>query len=167
MAEQAEALEPFLENFGGALPILVGHSMGAPVIVQAAIDFPERVGGLVIISGALDPDLERIFWYQYLGESGIIPQLLPKTIVHSNRELLPLEGELRRLAERLNEVQCPVVIIHAENDSLVPFSNVAFMRDAFPEGVITGEFRLDHGDHFLPWNSEPVVREAIRSLLDR
>lgn len=166
LAEHVEALEPFLKKRGGRWPILVGHSMGAPIIALAAMMYPERVAGLVIISGAMDPALEKIFWYQYLAESGTIPYALPESIVHSNRELFPYKSELEAMQPRLNEIACPIVIIHAKDDFLVPFSNVEYMKDRFTARSILSIEELDAGDHFLLWNSTDIVRGGIQRVLD-
>ena len=63
LEDQANAIEPFLIEQGGRWPILIGHSMGGPIIAQVAGMYPDRVGGLVIIAGALDLELEEWKWY--------------------------------------------------------------------------------------------------------
>ena len=57
--------------------VLVGHSMGGPVVAQAAMLFPERVKGLVLLSAAVDPDLERVMAIQYVGAFPLISWVLP------------------------------------------------------------------------------------------
>ncbi len=162
--EQAAALEPFLVQRKGEWPILVGHSLGGPIAARAAADYPDRVGGLVIVAGSLDPELEKVYAVQHAGEWKAVSWLMPSALKHSNRELIPLEGELRMLEPLLSTIACPVVIVHGTEDGLVPYENVAFMQRHFPPENIVDVITLEGANHFLPWNAEEKVREAIRLL---
>jgi pimeloyl-ACP methyl ester carboxylesterase len=62
LQDQAQALVPLLRT--DRPPILVGHSLGAPIIALLAAGHPDQVGGLILLAGALDPARERIHWYQ-------------------------------------------------------------------------------------------------------
>jgi len=161
---QARAFEPLLVERGGKWPLLVGHSLGGPIIARAAADFPDRVGGLLILAGSLDPSLEKIAWYQRLANLPIVPYMIPRFVRNSNRELYPLKGELEALRPLLAEVKCPVIIVHSTDDSLVPFENVAYMEAAFAPGVIVEVVVLEGKNHFVPWNAEAEVRAAIVAL---
>ncbi len=163
---QAAALEPFLEARRGVAPILVGHSLGGPIVARAAIDFPDKVGGLVIVAGSLDPDLEEIHPMQYVGEWLWVRPLLPRAIRNSNQELLALEDELRLMAERLGEIKVPVAIVHGTDDNLVPFDNVAFMERTLTGAAMLEIMVLTGQNHFLPWNSKPVIDEAVAIVRD-
>jgi pimeloyl-ACP methyl ester carboxylesterase len=50
----ARAVEAVRAEAGAEKIVLVGHSMGAPVIRRYALDFPEHVAGLVAVDGSLD-----------------------------------------------------------------------------------------------------------------
>ena len=119
LSEQARALRPFLVQRQGSYPVLVGHSLGGPIICQAALDYPDRVAGLVIISGSLDPGLEESLYIQHMAQWGFLPSVLPRFMVNANRELLSLESQLEMLASRLDEIQCPIYILHGAQDDLV------------------------------------------------
>jgi pimeloyl-ACP methyl ester carboxylesterase len=54
MALFAEAIEAVRAEVGAGKIVLVGHSMGAPVIRQYALMHPDRVAGLVAVDGPLD-----------------------------------------------------------------------------------------------------------------
>lgn len=157
---QAKAIEPFLPQ-RGASAILVGHSLGGPIIARAAIDFPDRVGALVILAGSLDPGLEKINPLQYFGRWWPISRLLPRSLYNSNLELFALETELEKLARDLGRITIPVIIVHGTKDRLVPYDNVAFMEQMMTNArleIVT----LEDRNHFLPWNSRDVVDEAIQ-----
>lgn len=166
LRDQARALEALLVERGGKWPLLVGHSLGAPIVARAAADFPDRVGGLLILSGSLDPSLEKIAWYQRLASLPIVRYMIPRFLRNSNRELYPLKGELEALKPLLAKVTCPVIIVHAPDDFLVPFENVAYMKESFAPGVIIDVVVLEGKNHFVPWNAEADVRDAIIALAE-
>ena len=166
LAVQASALEPFLEpDAAGRLPVLVGHSIGGPVVVRAAVDYPDRVGAIVVVAGSVDPAQESMKWFNDLAAEPTVRGLIPEPLAFSNDEIMPLAGELEMLRDRLDAIRCPVVIVHARDDRLVPFANVDYMRRRFPAGTIRDLILLDDGDHFLPWNRVTVVRGAIEKAV--
>lgn len=165
LKQHAAALAPFLERADGRKPILVGHSLGGPIVAQAAADYPSQIAGLVIAAGSLDPSLEEIHWLQPLGETWPVRTFLPSPIQNANRELLALQGELEALKGRLKTIRVPIVIVHGTKDDLVPFANVSYMQRMFSGSPKVVVMRLEGVNHFLPWNSMDTVRQAIGKVM--
>lgn len=161
---QASVLEPLLNAANGKKPILVGHSLGGPIVAAAAVLFGDRIGGVVIAAGSLDPSLEKIHPMQYVGAAPPIRWLLPRHIKNANTELMGLKPELEALAERLNAVTTPIEIVHGTKDDLVPYENVAFMETRLTAASKLEVVTLDGVNHFLPWNSSNVLWQAILRL---
>lgn len=157
---QAAAIAPLLVARNGEWPILVGHSLGGPIIAQLASDIPERIGALVIVAGSLDPGLERIHWAQPMGQWPPIRRMLPRAYRNANQELMALKPDLERLSPRLAGLKCAIEIVHGTHDDLVPYENVAFMRARLSSANlnVTG---LEGRNHFLPWTSRAEIEAAI------
>lgn len=160
LPEQAAALAPLLEERAGRQPILVGHSLGGPVVLQAAADMPARIGAVVVLAGSLDPAQEHTHWAQPVGAAGAVRWMLPRPIDNANHELMALKPQLTALAPRLAAIRCPVEIVHGTKDPLVPYANVAFMRTHLSAASLRVR-TLGGVNHFLPWNSVGEVRAAI------
>ncbi len=141
--------------------ILVGHSLGAPIVARAAAAAPDRIGAVILIAGSLDPELEKIHPAQRLGNAWPVRHWLPRTLRHANEELLALEEELRLLQPMLRSITQPVIIVHGTEDRLVPYDNVAFMQRTLINAEPLELIRLDGANHFLPWNARAVIRDAI------
>lgn len=160
---QAAAFEPLLIERDGQWPVLVGHSLGGPIVARAAADYPERVRAIVIIAGSLDPGLEHPRWFNYVG--AMLNPVLPSVLAISNAEIFAAPEQTRLLAGVLDKVRCPVVIVHGTKDGLVPYANVAFMQRALTNAASVEVITIEGGSHFIPWKDPGVVRDAVvRSL---
>ncbi len=163
LADQAAALVPLLVQRNGAWPLLVGHSLGGPIVSQVAADYPDKVGGLVIAAGSLDPALEKIQSIQWVGTWWPFRSILPRALRNANDELIALKPHLEALEPKLGAVRCPIFIVHGTKDELVPYANVPFMQKQFVAApvetvTITGE------NHFLPWRRQKELNETLGKL---
>lgn len=165
LEKQAAAIEPLLVERDGQWPVLVGHSLGGPVVVQTAADYPGKVGGLLVLAGALDPGQEHVQTIQWIGNWPVVRWLLPRPLRDANQELIPLKGQLQQLEPKLAGIRCPIEILHGTKDHLVPYANVAFMQAHFRSNPDVHVMTIPNQDHFLPWTNEKEVKEGLNSVL--
>ena len=164
-AQQAAAIEPLLVKQGGRWPVLVGHSLGGPIACRVAAEHPDMVGGLVILAGSLDPEQEKLAWYNDLADWAVLSWMLDRSIRIANHEVLAAKAETELLRPLLKNIRCPVVVVHGRKDDLVPFANVAYMQRELTGAASLRVIDLPEANHFLPWAQERTVREAVESML--
>ncbi len=155
----ADALAP------GKKVLLLGHSLGGAVIARFAMDYPELTAGLVIVAGSIDPKQEKHPWWQSVVHAPPVRWLTPKSLWTSNAEIIPLEKELEVMLPLWARIRCPVRVVHAQNDQLVPVANAAFAREVL---VNCPDFKatiLEKGNHFILWSRKDVVSAALLELL--
>jgi len=162
---QAAAVAALLPT-SGAPAILLGHSMGGPIVARVAAEHPDRVAAVVLLAASLDPALESIHPMQRVGAWAPVRALLSRTMRNANAELMALKPELEDLAPLLPRISARVVIMHGTADDLVPVANVAYMQAHLTGARCVRTVLLDGRNHFLPWNSAADVREAVRMARD-
>ncbi len=164
LQRQAAALAPVLQRHRAPARILVGHSMGGPVIARLAMDHPHLVDGLLFVAGSLDPELEpREWWRPWL--DGPIGRLLPGSFRVCNEEILPLWQELEAMLPLWSRVRCPVRIVQGARDGLVPPGNAEFALAVLEAAPSLRLDLLPHGNHFILWSERRRIRRHILDLL--
>jgi pimeloyl-ACP methyl ester carboxylesterase len=161
---QAEALLPILKRQKQPV-VLVGHSYGGPVIVQMAILYPQYIKGLVIVAGAVDPDLEPSNWYRFPLKYTPLRQAIPSFFRSSNDELLPLKNELQQMKPNWNKIRCPVVVVQGGKDVLVAPGNAAFIKQQLPQVKVTTIWK-ENMNHFVPWSDPDLIIEGVKRVLE-
>ena len=160
LATQAAAVAALLAP-GDRKTVLLGHSLGGPIVAWLAAEHPGRVSALVLLAASLDPGLEKIHPLQPLGTWWPVRKMLPRALRNANEELMALQPELTALTAMLDRVTAPVIIVHGTADTLVPVANVPFMEAHLAAARCRKTVLLDSANHFLPWNTEAAVRDAI------
>jgi len=160
LADQAAAVAALLPA-DGRRAVLLGHSLGGPIVARVAAEHPDRVAAVVLLAAALDPQLERIHPLQPIGAWRVVSALLPRAIRNANAELMALGPQLIELEALLPRVRAPVLIVHGSDDELVPVANVHYMQARLSGARCCVTRLLPGRNHFLPWNAEPDVRAAI------
>ena len=166
MEAQAAAVKTLADHLSpGRKVLLMGHSLGGPIIARFAMDYPELTAGLVVIAGSIDPTQEEHPWWQTAGNFPVMRLLLPKPMWASNAEITPLEKELEKMLPLWDRITHPVRIIHAADDRLVPVANVDFARRMLKNCLDLKVELLPKGDHFILWSRQDVIRKAMLDLL--
>lgn len=166
LQQQAALLKPLLEQHKGNRPvILVGHSLGGPVIARMAMDYPELVDGLVIVAGSIDPALEpNETWFRAPLATPFLRWILPRSLRASNEEIYQAKPELEKMLPLWKNITCPVVIVQGGKDTLVPSANADFAEKMLVNANIRLLLKEDM-NHFVPWSNPELIREAAMILL--
>ncbi|MDN4164295.1 alpha/beta hydrolase [Cytophagales bacterium LB-30] len=165
LEKQAQLLAPILEAHAHQKIILVGHSLGGPLIVKMAMMYPEKIHGLVLLAGSVAPELEPKEKFRPFLAGKVIRRLIPGSFRASNEEILPLKGELEKMLPDWKNIQIPVWILHGEKDQLVPVGNMDFALERL-ENAPTYSIRLPEENHFIPWTAPQEVSKAIQNLME-
>lgn len=163
LKEQAEAIKQVKVYHELEKVILVGHSLGAPIIGQAVFDHPDLYDGLLLVSGSVDPELEEKEWYRPWLRNTLMKSVLPTTFYTTNEEIYHLKEQLVDLKTKWNQLNLPVIVIHGKADQLVPVENTVFLRERIPARHC--EIWLEPGvNHFIPWNRPDLIVNGILKL---
>jgi pimeloyl-ACP methyl ester carboxylesterase len=152
------------ENKNGKPVILVGHSLGGPLIARMALDYPELIDGLIFVAASVDPKLEPANWWRTPFAKTFLRWLLPRSIRASNDEIFPLRKELEELLPKWKDIHTKTTVIHGTKDSLVPFGNSEFLQTqlSHTKPMMMIEVGMDH---FVPWSHPYLIRKAIEEMI--
>lgn len=162
---QSNRINAFLKTKDNRRPIiLVGHSMGGPVIAKMATLSPDRYKALVIIAGSIDPDAEKPENWRKVIKVKPIRYLIPGAMRPANDELWLLKQDLKDLKPLLKNIKSEVTIIHGTKDQLVPYSNVDFIQKELVNAKSMDLISIKEANHFIPWTHFETIRDALLNL---
>ncbi len=167
LKKQALLLKPLLETYKNDRPIiLIGHSLGGPLIARMAMDYPELIDGLIMVAPSIAPDLEPYEWFRAPLATPFLKWLLPRSIRASNDEIYKLKPELEEMIPLWQRINTPTIVIQGSKDSLVDPKNAVFAQKMLVNASVQVEL-IEGMDHFVPWTNPELIRNAALDLLDR
>ena len=166
LAVQAKIIIPLIEQCKrGKSVILVGHSLGGPVIAQLAMDYPQLIDGLVFVAGSVDPKLEPPNWWRTPFATPYFRWILPRSLRASNDEIYPLRAQLEEMEPRWKNITCKVIVVQGTKDSLVPVGNAEFIKSHLKS--TSPKMVYEEGmDHFVPWSHPHLIKNAVLEMVD-
>ena len=147
----------------GQKAIVIGHSLGGPLVAWMAIDAPDKVCGAVSIAGSLSSVYEAPRWYNRLADLALVNWAIPAEMVESNYEMMPLSVELAKLEPFLAKLQVPLIVMQGGKDSLVDPATADEVEKRAPKAWVRIQ-RLPLENHFVLWEKPQLVINAIQSL---
>ncbi|MEO9967217.1 MAG: alpha/beta hydrolase [Reichenbachiella sp.] len=163
LESQAEVIQEIVADLSLDHVILLGHSLGAPIIARAALENPKSYAGLVMVAGSMDPDQEPVEWYRTWLRNGLAEFILPASLIVTNEEIYFLKDQLLDLRPELKQIEIPLIVIQGESDQLVPMENATFIQ----EHVASKELEVwlePQVNHFIPWNRPDLIVDGILKL---
>ena len=161
IAAQAEMIAPILNSNQSKKPaILVGHSLGGPVIAQMAMNNSNRIGALIFLAPAIDPDHEKIWWISKPANSFLFKWMVPAVWRVTNDEKLSHVQELKKMIPLWQNIKCPCWYFYGEKDRIVPPENVDFARRM----IVNAPLNITawpNENHFIPWTQQDSITKVI------
>ena len=161
---QVELLKPIVayeKRFGKKI-ILIGHSLGGPVIAKMAMEYPELIDKLIIVAGSIAPDLEpNEKWFRIPMAFSPIRVLIPASFRASNDEILFLKPELEKMLPLWKNIRQPVIVIQGGKDMLVNPKNADFAQKMLVNSAKVEIIRVDTMNHFVPWSHPFLIKKVI------
>lgn len=165
---QVDLLKPIVvhqKRFGKKI-ILIGHSLGGPVIAKMAMEYPELIDKLIIVAGSIAPDLEpNEKWFRISMAFTPIRVLIPASFRASNDEILSLKPELEKMLPLWKNIRQPVIVIQGGKDMLVSPKNADFAEKMLVNSAKVEIVRVDTMNHFVPWSHPFLIKKAISDEL--
>jgi pimeloyl-ACP methyl ester carboxylesterase len=158
--------------------VLVGHSLGALVAIEAALAWPDKVLGLVLCAAAprmpVDPEVFRLLrddpdgFVPWLADHALSPRAKPairrgflaaNMLAGASRgaEIARADFEIVQatdLTERLTSVACPITWLDGADESMVP----AAQRTAERPGAIVS---VPEAGHLLPIEAPGAIASVL------
>jgi pimeloyl-ACP methyl ester carboxylesterase len=165
----ARAVIDYCDTVGVEKPILVGNSLGCPVIIEVAASFPDRVKSAVLVSPAGGPNNQPLGRaLRQMAQDGFREPLSMLPI--ATRDYLRF-GVLQSLSlfkamtryptlENLPLLDVPTLVIAGARDPLVKFSR-AFVLAALPHVSVVKV----PGAHALNFSSPELIAELVSAHL--
>jgi pimeloyl-ACP methyl ester carboxylesterase len=165
LATQAQIIEDFISQIDNKKPIvLIGHSLGGPVIMKMATNHPALFSNLVVLAGAIDPKAETPELWRKILLSKPLRYLIPGALRPSNDELWWLKKDLYDMEPNLKKITSKVTIIHGTKDPLVPYRNMAYMNKMLVNAKSIENISIENANHFIPWEHFELIRDTLLHL---
>lgn len=165
LAEQSILLLPIFDVVKNGKPVfLAGHSLGGPLVIKMAADYPEAVKGIMLMAGSVDPELEPAENWRILAAKFPFYYLLPGAFRPSNTELVYFKKDIIALADDFSKVTCEVYLVHGNKDTWVPVANVDYARKKLVNAAKVETLIFKEGNHFIPWTFKKEIAEALINM---
>jgi 3-oxoadipate enol-lactonase len=184
--ERALTMDRYRDALGGLAAtlclgpsVLVGHSLGALVALEAALAWPDKVRALVLCAAApkmpVDPQVFRLLrddpqaFVPWLAHQALSPRTKPlvrqaflAATAPASPAVAAADFEIVRAADlsaRLASIACPLTWIDGADDQIVP----AAAREGRPGAVVT----VPDAGHLLPIEAPAAIAAAVIDVLGR
>jgi len=107
---------------------LLGSSYGAPIAASFAMQHPNLVQELYLISPVIDPSKEKMFWFSYVAKLALISMIIPEYLNVATDEKFAHRQQLKAIEPHWGEITCKTYVLMGEKDHLASLGNLEFAK---------------------------------------
>ncbi len=162
LQEQSKSIIEIVKKEDNKQPVhLIGHSIGGPVVVQLAQDYPSFFSTLTVLSGSISPYEEPTENWRYVFNWFPLQLLLPGAFKPSNTEIIYFKKDLFELDKHYNNLTLPITFIHGNKDPLVSVKNVQYGVEKLSHNKQVKQIIIDGANHFIPWQHFNIIQQQL------
>lgn len=163
--DQTDIIEDILNRKEFTSCILVGHSYGAAIVSNYAFRYPDKNLKLILVSPAIDPDLEVEFMPSRLKENKLAWKLLPEKSKVATSENLSHQIELLKIRNIWHQLDLPVHHIHGKKDWVIPWENIYFSQSQLRNDKLKISLIPNAGHSMFKYQKEFIIN-AIKEMIN-
>ena len=161
ISEQADMLAPLLKQYSRTNPVvLFGSSYGGSVAVKLAMDHPEEVDALVLLSASVLPMAVDTPDIAFSVRQIPFRWMYPRVARVATREKFTHTEALREIQDGWDRIRCPGWILHGRQDPLIYFSNAEYALRRLAHTQVTF-VPFDSMGHNIFWNKMDTVKHFL------
>ena len=165
LEEQAIMINEVIKKEDNHKPVhLIGHSIGGPLIVQLAQNYPKEFASLTLLAGSISPKDEPKEYWRYIFTYSPLKWLLPGAFRPSNDEIVYFKKDLYKLDTGYADLQMPVTFIHGDADQFVTVKNVDYGKRKLVNNANVNAIIIPGASHFIPWQHFDVIKTHLLAL---
>lgn len=184
VVEYAQAVVNFMDGLQVEQAVIGGHSMGGGIAQMMALEYPERVAGLMLVAtGAklrVHPDILNMIQINQAGVADMLKDWLWSADAPDHlRELtynqvMALSAEVLHgdylacdqfdIRERLKEIHAPTLVIGGTHDSMTPHKFSVYLAENIPHAELV---TVEDAGHMLILEQPDTVAGALAAWLER
>lgn len=158
--EQAKAFYTLLKKYPNYEVTVVGRSYGAAIAAKLAMDYPEMVKKLLLISPACAPKLEKYWWFSKPVNMGFIKFFLPSYVNRASEEKFAHQEELANLEKDWSKIHCPVIILQGGKDWIIDTRNGAYLDSVITKAPKQYIYLPENG-HLLTAERKDLIKDLL------
>lgn len=147
--------------------IWVGHSYGGVPAITSAITAKEKTKGIITAAAPIDPDNEKMFWFNKVAMFPPVYWILPTTLKMAQREKKTHENEIRKVEHLFKEIEYPITVLQGDNDFMSPMVNVDYAEQTFTNSSNLTTNRIEGQSHFFPFQGREHLVNAILKMAEK
>lgn len=148
------------ENYSGKKVTLFGRSYGAPVAASLAIQYPQQVSKLFMISPVIDPDKEKFYWFSGMGTWKVVQWMLPKMLNVATEEKYAHSCQMKAMLPRWKKLYVPTVVVTGENDQIADTANFTFAKKCLIN-CDTTLVKVPGAGHLVTYERPTLVKKLL------
>jgi pimeloyl-ACP methyl ester carboxylesterase len=162
--KQANLIRPVLKKNDQPL-YLVGVSYGGPVASKLAMDHPDVIDGLFLLSASIAPAEEKIYWISYPTSNWFLKWFIPTAFRVANEEKLAHREQLEALLPSWEKIKAPVKVVHGDKDELIYPANADFAKKMITNSAVEVVMISGMG-HGMQFSHPDIVKEQLFKFLE-
>ncbi len=159
---QALAIKSIIEreNKSTKKVTLLGRSYGAPIAAWLAINYPQTVEKLIMVSPVIDPEKEKFYWFSGLGNTRVMQWMLPDLLNVATREKFSHPQEMKKMLPKWSKLYIPTYVLVGGDDQVADTANFTFAKKHLLN-CPSVFMKLKHTGHLVTYQQPGLVKQLL------